>query len=1010
MAENTKYLKNQRNQNYKSDFKYAINIPRIHLTLIGNWPLQKRDSVYDKVKTFIHIGTISVLISFFYIPQLIYTFVDCEDLSRYTYVLASQFFTLLSIIKYWAVIINRKELRYCLMEMEAYYRDVEEERDRLEMKKWATIGRNFTIFYLSLIYGGGIPYNNVMPWLADKIVREDNTTVLPLIYQNDYVFFVIEDSPYYEILFIVQMLTSTLVMTVNIGIHTLMINIAMHSSGLFAITSRNINALFENRRRGLRECLECAIRNHVKAIKFTSTVEKSWSYVFLSEMVGITLIICLVEYGIVRDIQDGKVFTTLSYIALTLSFFVVVFILSFIGECIKHESEMVGEAAYLIQWYNLPDDLAKNVKMIILRSNKPVTLSAGKLFDMSLQGFCDVCKTSAAYFNFLRTIMTRVTQDSPHFFTQDDAKLSSLSVRDKQFSPSKIYDRTSIVSLTLDQRFRSCTLRLMYKKQIDDLQRMAFISLAYSHFESKPKYKFQKRSTESVESLRRKFWSGSSPTITQLHARKKPMIFSVQPLKHNHASVIFCSDIKSPHHACLGSYRIMAKVLGPEDLNEDVKYAVQFAKKILWMMGTWPLPPNAPASVKIKVRIKNVIAYSLFLFTIVPGLLRIFLISKAGVESIKILGPVLNCSMQFAKYTILLIRSEEIRKSIEVIDEDWKAADETDRKILLSKARDGRRVVLMSAITMYVSGMGYRTVVPLSKGTIVTANNVTIRPLAMPCYLIFFNEQITPVYEIVFIVQAFAGFAVYSMISGSVGICTILVLHVCSKLKMLANKMTALTETKSLDNLTVHKKIADIVEYQINIKILLEKIEKITEYICLVETLGGVFLICLAGYYVLLALGGPVGNVIIHATMLYALTVPVFMLCYISQLLDNEVRGTPLSDMVFTSRWEKIWSIHIFLPDKMRKKIKNDEFATSPLIVYIMIQLPAGNHNVGQTSCTLDWYRLDTMQARSLVLIIATSNVSKILTAGKMVDMSLATFTSIIKVSVAYLNILREVV
>lgn len=68
--------------------------------------------------------------------------------------------------------------------------------------------------------------------------------------------------------------------------------------------------------------------------------------------------------------------------------------------------------------------------MVMVRSSRPSALTAGKMFDISLQAFCDVsfspllqsespdlrlpevslyecsqvCKTSAAYFNFIRMI------------------------------------------------------------------------------------------------------------------------------------------------------------------------------------------------------------------------------------------------------------------------------------------------------------------------------------------------------------------------------------------------------------------------------------------------------------------------------------------------------------------------------------------------------------------------------------------------------------------------------
>ncbi|XP_076675552.1 odorant receptor 4-like [Andrena cerasifolii] len=399
----------------------------------------------------------------------------------------------------------------------------------------------------------------------------------------------------------------------------------------------------------------------------------------------------------------------------------------------------------------------------------------------------------------------------------------------------------------------------------------------------------------------------------------------------------------------------MEEMASAEDYTDDVKYVVKVARAILWIVGAWPIPATSPRSKRIKLRAQNVVVYFFFVFTIMPGLLRMFLIEKTMLKKVMIMGPVLNCSMQFFKYTILLYHSEEIRRIIAAIGQDWTSANQVEREILRSKAKVGRRVALMSAMTIYFSGFGYRTFIPLSKGTVVTAENVTIRPLAFPVSFIFFNEQISPIYEIVFGLQFVAGFLTYSVISGSCGMCALLILHVCSQLAILVNKINRIADGENIDDAVLQRRIVDIVEHQTKIKGFLAEVQTITEYICLVEIVGATFLICIVGYYVLMELGN-FGAMLVYIVLMYAITFSVFMLCYIGQLLDNE------------------------------------------------------NSNVGQATITVDWYRFPAKKARYLVLIIAISNYPMKLTAGKMVDMSLATFTDIMKVSMGYLNMLRAVI
>ncbi|XP_031834615.1 odorant receptor 43a-like [Nomia melanderi] len=393
-----------RNVHYKEDTEFTVWVAKTLLTPVGVWPLRTTESLLDTVKLVVHIGIIFCLMCFLLVPHVIYTYHDAEDLARYMKVIAAQVFSLLAIIKFWTVIIKKRYIRYCLMEMETQYRDVECEEDRAVMKKSAGIGRLFTIVYLSLSYGGALPYHIILPLMSERVVKSDNTTQIPLPYLSNYVFFVIEDSPAYEITFVSQILISSIILSTNCGIYSMIATISMHCCGLFQVVSRQIKTLFEYDDHELCQRLRDIVMFHLKAIKYAEAIENALSTVFLTEMLGCTIIICFLEYGVILEWADYKILSTMTYVVLMISTFVNVFIIAYIGDCLRQESERVGETSYFVSWYDLPDDLVKNLKMIMLRTNRPTNFTAAKVFDVSLLAFCDVCKTSAAYLNFLRTM------------------------------------------------------------------------------------------------------------------------------------------------------------------------------------------------------------------------------------------------------------------------------------------------------------------------------------------------------------------------------------------------------------------------------------------------------------------------------------------------------------------------------------------------------------------------------------------------------------------------------
>lgn len=256
-----------RNLNYRSDAEYVVKVAKILLTPVGIWPLYRGDSTSDKVKNFLQIGIIFILMCFLLVPHVIYTFFDAEDLTKYMKVIAAQVFSLLAIIKFWTMIINKDGIRYCLQQMEMQYRDVECEEDRLVMTQSAKIGRFFTVVYLGLSYGGALPYHIIMPLLEERVIKEDNTTQIPLPYLSDYIFFVVEDSPFYEIVYVLQILISSIILSTNCGVYSLIATCVMHSCCLFEVVRRQIITILSDEPDNLHERLNCVIKNHMQAIR-----------------------------------------------------------------------------------------------------------------------------------------------------------------------------------------------------------------------------------------------------------------------------------------------------------------------------------------------------------------------------------------------------------------------------------------------------------------------------------------------------------------------------------------------------------------------------------------------------------------------------------------------------------------------------------------------------------------------------------------------------------------------
>lgn len=252
--------------------------------------------------------------------------------------------------------------------------------------------------------------------------------------------------------------------------------------------------------------------------------------------------------------------------------------------------------------------------------------------------------------------------------------------------------------------------------------------------------------------------------------------------------------------------------------DNDFNYAVQVTRIILRTIGAWPIPSYASNVERIATRFQNVICYFLFAFIIVPGLLRIFLKEHEFKHRVRLLAPILNCWMGWMKYFLIVNHAKEIQSCLNRAHQDWSdTVNGSDRKEMLSTARVGRKFAIFSAVFMYIGGLSYRTLVPLSKGRMLTPANITVRALACPSYFIKFDGQVSPAYEIVFTLQFFAGVITYSIRVGAAGLAAFFIMHVCGQLSIIMSKLQQLNMSNSSDR-AVAILLADIVQHQIKVK------------------------------------------------------------------------------------------------------------------------------------------------------------------------------------------------
>ncbi|XP_071568983.1 odorant receptor 13a-like [Temnothorax nylanderi] len=187
-------------------------------------------------------------------------------------------------------------------------------------------------------------------------------------------------------------------------LNALLINLILHISGQIDILRKSVMGIFpkEGNHSPSRFMIKEIIQKHQKIITFSEHMEDLYSYIAIVLFVTNTLIICCLGFTIVASIGRPN---ALQSILKTLSFYFVTnmeaFVFCFAGEYLSAKSKSIGDAAYDSLWYESNSRDSRIILFLIMRSQNQLTITIGKIMNLSLEQFSSIQKASASYMSVL---------------------------------------------------------------------------------------------------------------------------------------------------------------------------------------------------------------------------------------------------------------------------------------------------------------------------------------------------------------------------------------------------------------------------------------------------------------------------------------------------------------------------------------------------------------------------------------------------------------------------------
>ncbi|XP_032682171.1 odorant receptor 43a-like [Odontomachus brunneus] len=388
----------------RTDLEWAIGINRVSLKILGLWPddkLTRRQNLIADAQAF----SIFFLMMFTAIlPQTFALFHVWGDIMAFTDNLQISVPFSVTVMKFFIMWIRKEELKPLVNMIVNDWFKTKTTLERKTMIKQARIARMIVMF-------GGIMMTLasiilIIPPCFGYSMRYQTNVTDPgktLLLQS-YFFHEIK-SPFFEIAFIGQALSISFAAISYTGIDNFLGLVVFHICAQLDILKYRLLNLHNFR--DFNAGLSYNIKDHLRLIRSVDVIDNTFNLMLLALLLFFGILFCMQGFLLI-SIIDGKggdvsVTRICWLISILINTFAHMCLYCVVGEVLIAKCEGVYYATYSFAWYTLKPNQAKNMLLMMLRTEKPLYITAGKIFPMTMSLFCSLIKTSAGYISVLLT-------------------------------------------------------------------------------------------------------------------------------------------------------------------------------------------------------------------------------------------------------------------------------------------------------------------------------------------------------------------------------------------------------------------------------------------------------------------------------------------------------------------------------------------------------------------------------------------------------------------------------
>ncbi|XP_039312082.1 odorant receptor 43a isoform X2 [Solenopsis invicta] len=403
-------IRMDRSNKYNDDYtnlEWAIELHRYMLTIVGLWP-QSSQQIKDEYKKFsakfrmlLNVFILSFVLIIPTVAHLIKVWGDLLQTIENLQFSLPFLVTELKIFIMW----HKKEVLSMLINM--VIKDwtrvkMDEERNvMLEKARIARLLLKLGVFVTALavfIRLGSVFFIEYI-WHANN--DTNHKRALPIL---TYYWYDLSSSPKYELAYLAQTIGCCLATLTYMGIDDFLALLILHICG--QLENLHLRLLNLGKDPDFKAALKYNVKDHIRLIRSVEVIDNTFNLMLLSVIGFFCIFFSLQGFLALNANRDNHLPMSLLlfYIFGSLCVLIHTCLYCVAGELLVIQNEKIHRVTCECIWYTLEPKEARNLTLIMVCAKKPLNITAGKIFPMTMSTFCNILKTSAGYISMLLAV------------------------------------------------------------------------------------------------------------------------------------------------------------------------------------------------------------------------------------------------------------------------------------------------------------------------------------------------------------------------------------------------------------------------------------------------------------------------------------------------------------------------------------------------------------------------------------------------------------------------------